>query len=308
MVQLTSSVSSHCTCQVELSSHAILEDQLEPGLGIGWDRWKLQDFWGMTWRAWSSNLRQAKKSPPSRHLVLSCLKSVDGSQDFIQFSPYLQQAARHFYWTDMGERWFEQYVSHLWRFPLVWNLQVSHLWSYLLILVITPDFLFMFFCFRLLPHEGPCPRSPRSVYGSSGTLFFFWGGSSQNERTSTATRMALFQDSKQPKRLCGPKKALERRPKPSRGCTQQRKYKMHLDYQPWKNESFIRPWKERPCGQNMTEFWNWINHNLRPFKSLRSTTENPNKMRTLWAFFHVFSLLSRKIITVSTGNLSLPVC
>ena len=99
-----------------------------------------------------------------------------------------------------------------------------------------------------------------------------------NERTSTATRMALFQDSKQPKRLCGPKKALERRPKPSRGCTQQHKYKMHLGYQPWKNEGFIRPWKERPCGQNMIEFWNWINHKLRPFKSLRlrSTTENPN--------------------------------
>jgi hypothetical protein len=48
--------------------------------------------------------------------------------------------------------------------------------------------------------------------------------------------------------------ALERRPKPSRGCTQQHEYKMHLGYQPWKNEDFIRPWKERPCGQNMIEF------------------------------------------------------
>ena len=24
---------------------------------------------------------------------------------------------------------------------------------------------------------------------------------------------------------------------------------MHLDYPPWKNEDFIRPWKKRPCGQ-----------------------------------------------------------
>ena len=72
-------------------------------------------------------------------------------------------------------------------------------------------------------------------------------------------RMALFQDSKQPKS--------------SPGCTQQHKHKMHLDYQPWKNAGFICPRKERSCGQNMIEFWNRINHQLHPFKSLRSTTE-----------------------------------
>ena len=87
-----------------------------------------------------------------------------------------------------------------------------------------------------LDHLDPFTEAPEPC--------FFLGGSSQNERTSTATRMALFQDSKQPKRLCGPKKALERRPKPSRGCTQQRKYKMHLDYQPWKMKASFVPGKK----------------------------------------------------------------